>query len=504
MLMVNALAGTGKTTTVLWGAGGRVPDDISVSSEQKKIIKEMRKHRGSIAACAFNRSIANELKDRAPMGVECNTSNGFGHRLWCNYIGVSSLAPDAFKNGKLCKEIIGQNYPWKERLRIMNAASSIVDLCKGYLFDPTAQEATNVISNDMVADGIGVMKWLCQRFDVDSDPAVFEYAQKTFIKSVDTKNIIDWNDQVFMPIWYDIPINKYNHLIVDEVQDLNRAKQELAFRMGEYITCVGDVNQAIYGFSGADSDAMNSLWERMVACDAESIQLPMTITRRCPKLVVKKANFYVPELRAAKDAKDGIVRDIRTTEFFNMYDKEPSMILCRVNAPLTSLAFGLIAKKVRCYIQGRDIGTGLKKELKSTGCDDISSALVKVYERIDKKKMELAQREFVDDVLLEALNDKMKCIDILCEDIDTIKDFEIKVDTLFKDSGGPNDIRLSSIHKAKGLEHNKVFIYNADKLKLKAKSAFQAKQENNLAYVAYTRSQNELYSVFPEREEDDE
>lgn len=500
--MVNALAGTGKTTTVLWGAGDRVPDDISVSKEQKDIIKEMRKYRGNIAACAFNRSIADELKERAPKGVECGTSNSFGHRAWANHVGKVQV--DGWKNGKLCKELLGQRFDWKERSRIMSAVSDIVGLCKGYLFDPITDDRINMIGRDISVDGMGAMKWICDRFDIDDDPVVLEYAQKTFAKSYETKNLIDFDDQIFLPIWYNIPITKYDHLIVDEVQDLNKAKQELAFRMGKYITCVGDVNQAIYGFSGADSEAMDNLWLRMKESDPNSIQLPMTVTRRCPKLVVAKANMYVPELKAAPKAKDGIVSDISVSDFKAMYEKYPSMIICRVNAPLASLAFGLLAKNVRCYIQGKDIGTGLKDEMKRTKESDISIALTKVYERIEKKKMEIAQRDFVDDSQIEALNDKMKCIDILASDVDTIEQFNEKVDTLFKNSGGPRDIRLSSVHKAKGLEHEKVFIYGADRLTLKAKTAMQAKQERNLAYVAYTRSRNELYSVFPDKEEVDD
>lgn len=500
--MVNALAGTGKTTTVLWGAGDRVPDDISVSSEQKDIIKEMRKHRGTIAACAFNKSIAMELQERAPRGVECATSNAFGHRAWCRFMEVSKLEPDALKNRRLCREELGQRFNFKERVRIECAVDDIVGFCKNFLFDPCASDKVNHINDDISLDGIGAMRYLCDTYGIDSDPVVLEFAQKIFKKGVDAKGYIDWDDQVFMPLWYNVPLQVFDHLIVDECQDLNRAKQELAFRMGKYITCVGDVNQAIYGFSGADAEAMQNLWKRMVNADKKSSQLPMTITRRCPKLVVQKANIFVPELRARDDAPNGIVADISERKFMDQVMKEPSMVVCRVNAPLTSLAFKMIARGVRCYIQGRDIGTGIKSEIKRTGEQNLSTAVAKVHDRIERKKMEIGQRDFVDEAAIEALTDKMICIDILSGDCDNVQEFCDAVDKLFKDSGGPNDIRLSSVHKAKGLEHEKVYVYKADKLRLKTKKAYQAKQENNLAYVAYTRSKSELYSVFEEQEDD--
>jgi hypothetical protein len=43
MLMVNALAGCGKTTTGLWGLGDRVKKGVIITQEQKAIVEEMRR-----------------------------------------------------------------------------------------------------------------------------------------------------------------------------------------------------------------------------------------------------------------------------------------------------------------------------------------------------------------------------------------------------------------------------------------------------------------------------
>jgi len=504
MLMVNALAGVGKTSTGVWGLGARVPKDVKVSDEQKAIIKLMRTFTGSQAAMAFNRSIADKLKEDAPATCVCNTSNGFGHQAWARHLNMKLGLPDALKNRKICRELLGTKLPWKERIRIESAVDNIVALCKGYLFDPSTTERKNWINSDISVDGLGAMQWLCDRFDIDNDPVVLDYAVKVFEKGVEPTAFIDWNDQIFLPIYHDIELPQYDHILFDETQDANRAKQELAFRMGRHITAIGDKNQAIYGFSGADSESMDVIWKRMQAVDENATMLPLTVSRRNPRKVVEVANQYVPELRARPDAPDGIVEKLDISQFHKVVGNEPSMVVCRINAPLSSLAFRLLAQGKRCYIQGRDIGAGLKSEIKRTGENCLSTALAMVHDRIDRKKDQILQSSFPDENQIEALNDKLACIDILSGDASTVEEFFATVDRLFKDSGDKRDTRLSSIHKAKGLEHPKVHVYMSNRLGQtmgKKRQVFQAEQEKNLAYVAYTRSMSELYMIPEEKKE---
>lgn len=491
MLMVNALAGTGKTSTTVMGLGVKKPSGMVLSDEQKAIIRHMRGCGGTKAAQAFNKSISIELEKRVPAGCECGTSNSFGHRAWAKHVG-SRIVLDNLKIRKQCRELIGKDLAWKERMSVETAVDKIISLCKCYLFDPTSE------------NGMTHMKWLADRFDIDFDPLIAEYAVKTFEEGLRNKSYIDFNDQNFLPIYHDIKLPVYDHMLVDEVQDLNRAKIEMALRMGKQVTAVGDRHQAIYGFSGADSDAMDLLLDKMEDLDDETITLPLTITRRCSKAVTALAQTIVPEFRCTDDAVEGKVASIKGGNFAENYlGKEPSMIICRINAPLTSLAFKMIANGQRCYIQGRDIGKGIKAEIKRSGQNDLRAALRFVNDRIEQKCGEIRTRPFPDETQIEALQDKLDCIRILSEGCDNVGEFEHKVDSLFKDSGGPNDTRLSSGHKAKGLEHRKVFIYRADKMMLPSKQEYQREQEKNLAYVMYTRSLDELYKVYPEDNEDD-
>ena len=68
-----------------------------------------------------------------------------------------------------------------------------------------------------------------------------------------------------------------------------------------------------------------------------------------------------------------------------------------------------------------------------------------------------------------------------------------RICSIFKDDQ-KSGICLSTIHKAKGLEADRVFIIREDKLYLKCcmDVPWMAEQEQNLVYVAYTRAKHFL------------
>ena len=70
------------------------------------------------------------------------------------------------------------------------------------------------------------------------------------------------------------------------------------------------------------------------------------------------------------------------------------------------------------------------------------------------------------------------------------------IDRIFNDKHDKNKITLSSIHKAKGLENDKVFIYRPELMPSKfAVTEVEKEQELNLMYVSYTRAKKELVFV---------
>jgi superfamily I DNA/RNA helicase len=74
---------------------------------------------------------------------------------------------------------------------------------------------------------------------------------------------------------------------------------------------------------------------------------------------------------------------------------------------------------------------------------------------------------------------------------------------LFKDVGTAREdtVTCSSVHKAKGLEADRVWVLRPDLMPFpKARPGEEMLQEENLKYVAYTRVKQELRTVRPPEE----
>lgn len=87
------------------------------------------------------------------------------------------------------------------------------------------------------------------------------------------------------------PAPVFDHVLVDEYQDLNRAEQAvidlLAVRGSKVI--IGDEDQSIYEFKCANPEGMRDFGDRHPG----TFDIPLTECRRCPRLVVEMANELI-------------------------------------------------------------------------------------------------------------------------------------------------------------------------------------------------------------------
>ena len=291
----------------------------------------------------------------------------------------------------------------------------------------------------------------------------------------------------------------YKFLLIDEAQDLNAVQLELALILAGSsgrILAVGDPRQAIFGFAGADDESYQNILQRTSA-----VELPLSICYRCPRshiTLVKKIYPHIP-IEAAPTAVEGIITLVKNKEVEELL-KTGDMVIGRKTAPLVSLCIRLISRGIKATVKGRDIGESLKKDL-----DDIAKIpgysfqffndSVSSYQQIKAQKYQGLDNE---EQLLENLKDKMQAITIiyqsqpLATNIDDLKSY---VDTLFSDTNSP--VTLSTCHRAKGLESDRIFIYKPEDMPMRweKQQAWQLEQEQNLLYVALTRSKSELFIV---------
>jgi DNA helicase II / ATP-dependent DNA helicase PcrA len=295
---------------------------------------------------------------------------------------------------------------------------------------------------------------------------------------------------LYLPIVFGARFVRYDYLFVDEAQDVNEIQREVIRRSLELdgrLIAIGDPNQAIYGFRGAGTNSMQLLRDEFRA-----EELPLSVSYRCPLDIVKDANEQVPWLRARADAPKGKIERVYS---YDPKDYLPSdVILCRFNAPLVEYAFKLIARDVPCRVLGRDIGSGLIALVKKMHAENVPDLERRLLRHLDSERTRFIRDEKYYKI--NSLQDRIDTLFIFTEQMPaaSIADLQTRILNLFDDEINPNRITLSTIHKAKGLEWNRVFIlrygligkYSVDGI---------ADQEDNLRYVAKTRSMSELYYV---------
>lgn len=446
-LHVDALAGTGKTSTIIEGFY-YVPKGKSV------------------LMVAFNKSIQIELKEKAPLGVDVYTFHALGLKGITKAFGKVEI-----DNNKLEGYIRASVGDEPESLELRQSLNKAVSLAKGYLAD-TSEEILKAWSTHDID------------FCGKSEEEFITLVQKLMDETKKDTARIDFDDMIWFCYVYDLNVNKYDYVFVDEVQDLNLGQIDLAVRSvranGRVVT-VGDKNQAIYGFRGADSNAVQNIIDRL-----QSKRLPLSVTYRCGKKIVNEAQQYVPEYKAFKDNPEGHI-SYATLDEMNKQAKPGDFILSRVNAPLIGLCLGFLKEGRKANIQGRDIGKNLLWMIKKSKAQDIVGLLQWVQDwrfRECEKYAKLNRPKAV-----EIISDKAEMIESLCEGAVDLKEVKNNIKKLFNDGDDKSRIILSSVHRSKGLERQRVWMLR-DTFKPSA-----GQEEQNLAYVAITRAISSLYYV---------
>lgn len=531
-VIIQARAGTGKTTTLVSGLQvlmDETPTDargnaITPSPQQKSVWDALAQSRGKVRTVgfvAFNRSIAAELKTRVPAGCDACTMHSLGLRAVTKSLGrleiSDSVVPD------LIAELVGMDIYRlrKEQPVLLKATEQLVSLCK------------------MNLTGTGYGNWdedlsrLSAHYDVELENqkrAVFDLVPRVLDRCRDPKRQgrINYDDMIWLPVVLDLPVYRYDLLLVDEAQDLNRCQQALAKKAGKRLILCGDERQAIYGFAGADSESMprmvrelgdtrkdTSALGRNPSFDAyrDSPNLPgciiltLTVTRRCGKRIVKEAQRYVPDFSAHESNPDGEVREALYSRYKSMDGvgdrpweqtygpavREGDMVLCRTNAPLVSECFRFLKRGIRANIQGRDIGQGLIALVKrlAKGTDGTVPGLITALSNwLAAEQTKERAKKTPSEAKLTSLQDRHDCIFCFTEGINSVEEVTRRIEDLFTDAKDRPGVRFSSVHKAKGLEAENVFIlFPPDSgPRMDRMQPWERVQEDNIRYVAITRA----------------
>lgn len=251
-------------------------------------------------------------------------------------------------------------------------------------------------------------------------------------------------------------------------------------------------HNSIYMFAGAESDSFNQMTSFF-----DSTTMPLNYCYRCPQAVIAEAQKIVPSIECPEGTPEGKVAWLSDKEFKDEL-KSGDMVLCRLTAPLVKLCFQLLRQRIPAKIKGRDIGENIASKVKQIMKRevDMSRFPENLYSWRDSQ-LELLRAKFGSEDQQQNVEDITAVLEICFTTFNpnSVNGFMEDIKSLFNDGASP--ITLCTVHRAKGLENDRVFIVRPDKLPLSRKgmTAAQSKQEMNLKYVAITRAKRELYFV---------
>lgn len=462
-ILIQAYAGAGKTTTIVH-ALNYLPKDKS------------------IMFLAFNKHIQEELKTKVPEYVKCYTTYGlgnsaikrkYGNKIQFDEFKIDKIINKKSKNWKLHEQFKENDDIYQYILKI----KKLTNLCRLTLtFKPE------------------FITFLSQKHDVNLTKSEdIKRVLKVLDEATLDRKTYDFTDMIYLPavdnsIW----MFPQDYVIVDEVQDTNRCQYKIIEKIlrkdkvtGKTIgrlILVGDPKQSIYSFNGSGDD-MFEYYKKFPNIKI----LPLSYSFRCGKNIIAKANEIVPEIKALDSAIDGVVRNGDILNEVN----EGDFVLCRTTMPLIKLFFQLLIKKKKAIIRGSDIGLNL---IELIGNINNINTLKYYWEN----KLNNMINEIKKDGVINpdehsgyvTLEDKVNALLFLAKLSSNIDDLKSKINTIFTDN--VKGVVLSTIHKAKGLEADRVFIIRPDLIPLPNTRGWQLNQEKNLEYVAYTRAKKEL------------
>ena len=389
--ILTAVAGAGKTTT---------------------LIQSLSMMKGSKFFGAYNKKIAEEIAIKAGdnnlANLTVSTLHAAGMRAW------KKVANKFFKvDGDKCRTIFRDEVQRinPQDLHFEGPVLQLVSLAKQTGFGIDGQPALNFYpAYDNLIDHYSV-EVFDEATGTDYRDRIIEIAIHILeLSNIVCSRLIDFDDMIYAPLYFNVSFDKYDWVLIDEAQDTNATRRLMALRMMKptsRLVAVGDCHQAIYGFTGADSNALD-----LIAEATNAKLLPLTTTFRCPKSIVLYAQQWVNHIHAADTAPEGIVRHSEINKLFEEAQVGDA-ILCRFNAPLIKNVYQLIAKGIPARVEGREIGAGLKQLVNRWKVKNIDTLLVKLTGYLEREVAKYTAKENMKAV--EAVTDKVECLRVIID-----------------------------------------------------------------------------------------
>lgn len=574
-LLIDAKAGSGKTSTLIL-----VADELLKSGQKCLFL-------------SFNKSIVDELKLKIPaMSSNIKTVHS---------LGLSFIRSYLYKKHNTNYEIIDMDIGKKKVRELCKSyydkyfMNTITDYCKETMSE---QEIKEVHTNN-VTDFVSICNFIRLYCGDYSDQKTIEYITNRFCKTLPVyidevlpnyyelvpavlnkilelfehpqQNIegkfeyaIDFLDMIFLPVYYNMTVpyslkDSLDTILIDESQDLSQLQQMFVRRLytgyNRFIF-VGDRNQSIYGFNGADTKAIDRIKSNFVPKE-----LPLSICYRCPEKIVRLAQDNVPSIEWNKDRLDKGTLETVTYSQMKKNIGPGNMIIGRKNRDLLTIYkdFTLNDKR-EIKFKNKDMVTAIQRDItqcirdymlnyaknlnidrvvyeymnKFAATNNISknstlykaelNNFIKTYAKEHKDELSSKQimkshqtLDYLDKCMTEYKLDGAyqyeedniltSYFDIIIDFIEEYKkthssilvaDFVSYMEDFLNASLTKYNVPIiSSVHSMKGGEADTVYIYDYPRFPYywSGQTSEDEQQEKNLQYVAITRAKKNLYLI---------
>jgi ATP-dependent DNA helicase UvrD/PcrA len=305
---------------------------------------------------------------------------------------------------------------------------------------------------------------------------------------------------------------RYRAFTVDEYQDVNLLQQTLLDRWlgsSDELCAVGDDYQAIYSFTGATPEYLLALPRRFphatvvrleenYRSSPEVLELTNQLVSRLggaeKQLRATNALGPPPELRRFADPDEEaefLAQRVRTLAEEGV-PLEEIAILFRTNARSADFEETLHAAEIPfqgASLLAREGARGLLKRLRHA-----SGPAAEIVPRVAR---ELGWMPNPPDGLGDREQTRqadLARIVVVAERLDDVSDLEAELERLFG-SGAARGVHLLTLHRAKGLEFDAVFLPRVEEAELpirQAKTPAAVAEERRLLYVGMTRARRHL------------
>lgn len=467
-IKINAIAGSGKTTTIIEYAGSR--------PRQSKILY-----------LAFNKSVKLEAKkkffDKGLYNVSVETAHSIAYKNVV-YGSQYKVAPQGYKTHEIV-EMMGLRDNGEKHSRYIIA--NHIDKFAAYFCNSDKAKVQDLNYLDIVTDGKA-------KAFVKMSYGYLEKMTRLFLGKMDSGEIDITHDFYLKKYQLANPVLPFDYILFDEGQDASPAMLDVFLKQKAVKVIVGDTHQQIYGWRFA----VNSL--EKVRFKTFHLSTSFRFSGDIASLAEGVLNFknHLGNFQPIPITGKGNSKAIKT-----------KAVLARTNLGLLLKAIEYVREKEnlkRIYFEGN---------INSYTYADEGASLYDVLNLYN------GRRKLIRDELIKSMKDLNELIEYIdkTEDVqlrmmvEIVKEYGNEIPGILKgikEKHVPNDEKekaemvFSTVHRCKGMEYDSVQLVNDFLTEEKLEKIIKEQKEDeinrdklneeiNLLYVAVTRTRNSIY-----------